>query len=91
MLNFNIKVQIDFLYWIISGALQLTNLGYEHIDRLIKVTEKYSNISMDLADSSLILVSEISGITKIATIDSDYYIYRTCNGTVLENVLKSYL
>ena len=38
--------------------------------------ETYSDIPSDLADGSLLIVSEITGIKDIVTIDSDYYIYR---------------
>ncbi len=91
LLNFNVNVQIDFLYWLNSGAVDIVNLEYRHLERIISLTKKYSNVPMDLADSSLIVVSEITGIIQIATIDSDYYIYRTQKSNALTNVLTQYL
>jgi len=46
---------------------------------------------MDLADSSLLIVSEMLGIKVIMTIDSDYYIYRIKGNKALKNVLSDYL
>lgn len=41
---------------------------------------------MDFGDASLVVASEIKGIKKIATIDSDFYIYRDIRKKYLENV-----
>ena len=42
---------------------------------------------MDLADASLIIVSEKLGIKEIITIDNDYYIYRTIKKEMIRNIL----
>ncbi len=91
MLDFNLEVQIDFLEWIRREAIQLVNLEINHIGRLIELTKQYSNIPMDLADGSLLVVSELTGIKNILTIDSDYYIYRTKNKQYLTNLLEPLL
>lgn len=39
---------------------------------------------MDLADASLIVTAESRAIRRIFTVDSDFYIYRLANGSVLE-------
>ena len=91
MLDFNVKVQIDFLEWISREAIQLMNLETNHILRLIELTRKYSDVPMDLADGSLIVVSELTGIKNILTIDSDYYIYRTRKKQYLTNLLTPIL
>ena len=76
MLDFNVNVQIDFLKWLYREAIQIANLESEHIKRLIDLSEKYSDVPMDLADGSLLVVSEMTGIQNIIAIDTDYYIYR---------------
>lgn len=91
ILDFNLEVQIDFLEWIRREAIQLVNLEINHIGRLIELTKQYSNIPMDLADGSLLVVSELTGIKNILTIDSDYYIYRTKNKQYLTNLLEPLL
>ena len=44
------------------------------------------NVLMDLADASLVVVAESRGYRRLFTIDSDFYIYRLADGSVLEVV-----
>ncbi len=88
MLDFNIQTQIDFLTWIKLGGVSVENLEKEDLNRIIELSKKYSDIPMDLADASLIVLSEKMKIKQIITIDSDYYVYRTINKEMLENVFK---
>ena len=46
--------------------------------------EKYQDIPMDLADASLVVVAESLPLHQVFTVDSDFYIYRLSNGSVLE-------
>lgn len=87
MLSFNVNVQIDFLQWIIREGVSVVNLDNAHLERIIELSKKYSDVPMDLADSSLIAVSEMTGIHDIITIDSDYYIYKTRSNRGLNNLL----
>jgi uncharacterized protein len=48
---------------------------------------QYANVPMDLADASLVAVAECRGIRRLFTLDSDFYIYRTSDGSVLETVV----
>jgi len=91
MLSFNIHVQIGFLKWIKRGAVQIANLDEFHLERLIELAEKYSDRPMDLADGSLLVVSELRGIKSIITVDSDFYVYRTKNKQNLINLLEPYI
>ena len=86
MLNYNADVQIDFLKWIDRGGIKVEEIREPDIGRIIELSQKYSDIPMDLADASLIAISERSNIKDIITIDSDYYIYRTTNKEMLNNI-----
>ena len=88
MLDFNINAQIDFLKWIKLGGLKVEDIETEEIDKIIKLSEKYYDIPMDLADATLIVISERLGIKEIITIDSDYYIYRTTEREMLINIFN---
>ena len=88
MLDFNINAQIDFLKWIKLGGLKVEDIETEEIDKIIKLSEKYSDIPMDLADATLIIISERLGLKEIITIDSDYYIYRTTEKEMLINIFN---
>lgn len=91
LLSFNVKVQIDFLEWLKREAVTIINLENIHLERIIQLSKKYSDVPMDLADSSLIVIAELANITDIITIDSDYYIYRTKNKKSLNNILAPFL
>jgi uncharacterized protein len=91
LLSFNVNVQIDFLEWLRREAITIVNLENNHLDRIIQLSKKYSDIPMDLADSSLIVIAEQTGIHEIITIDSDYYIYKTKNKKILNNILLPFL
>ena len=70
------------------GGVRIENIASEELWRIIELTEKYSSVPMDLADASLILISERLNIREILTIDSDYYIYRTMKKEMLINVFE---
>jgi len=91
LLSFNVNVQIDFLEWLKREAVTIVNLENIHLERIIQLSKKYSDVPMDLADSSLIVIAELTNITDIITIDSDYYIYRTKNKKLLNNILLPFL
>ena len=91
LLSFNINVQIDFLEWLKREAISIINLENIHLERIIQLSKKYSDVPMDLADSSLIVIAELTNTTDIITIDSDYYIYKTKNKKSLNNILLPFL
>ena len=91
LLSFNVNVQIDFLEWLKREAVTIVNLENIHLERIIQLSKKYSDVPMDLADSSLIVIAELTNITDIITIDSDYYIYKTKNKKLLNNLLLPFL
>jgi uncharacterized protein len=88
MLDFNLGAQIDFLKWIKLGGLKVEDIETEEIGKIIKLSEKYSDVPMDLADATLIIISERLEIKEIITIDSDYYIYRTTEKDMLINIFN---
>jgi hypothetical protein len=86
MLDFSVKTQINFLKWINRGGLQIFELEFYHLIRIIELSEKFNDVPMDLADASLIVASEANNITNIATVDSDFYVYRDIRNKYLVNV-----
>ena len=87
MLSFNSLIQIDFLTWLYRDPIHLIELEKQHVRRLIELFEKYADVPIDLADGSLLILSEITGIRHIVTVDSDYYIYRLKDKKALINLL----
>lgn len=86
MLDFSIKAQLALLEWINRGGLQIYVIDESNISRIKQLTEKFSDVPMDLADASLIVVSELTGYREIASIDSDFYIYRDVRNHYLTNI-----
>lgn len=86
MLGFSVKVQIALLEWINRGGLYLIEIETYHITRLIELSEKFKDVPMDLADATLIVAAESNNIKEIATIDSDFYIYRDVRKRYLKNI-----
>jgi predicted nucleic acid-binding protein len=91
MLGFSIEAQKSCLRWIKRRGLLIFDLGADHIERLIELMDKYSDLPMDLADASLWVASEELRTVRIATIDSDYRVYRPRPGVSFKNELAGYL
>ncbi len=62
-------------------VLDITALETERMDSLM---QQYQNVPMDFADSSLVAVADIRGFRRVFTTDSDFYIYRLSDGSMLE-------
>jgi predicted nucleic acid-binding protein len=45
-------------------------------ERIRTLMQKYKDTPMDLADASLVTLAEETGLSRIFTLDSDFYIYR---------------
>jgi uncharacterized protein len=88
MLSYNTDVLADFLKWINRGGAKIEDIAVPDLERIIELLQKYSDVPMDLADASLIVISERSNIMDIITIDSDYCIYRTAGKQMLNNIFN---
>lgn len=91
MLDFNLRVQIDFLKWVELDALTLYEISQNDIAHIIAMMEKYGDIPMDLADASLMYIANREDIKDIISIDSDFDIYRTLKKQNLVNLLGMFL
>jgi predicted nucleic acid-binding protein len=87
MLDFSIDAELDFLDWAYRGGLRIHELSETDLERIIALTRKYRDRSMDLSDASLIVASELLGITQIISLDGDCEIYRRADRKPLENIL----
>ena len=86
LLDFNGRVQRDFLRWVRDGAVQLVDVTSEDLSRLCELTEKYADRPMDFADATLVLIAERTSIKAVVSLDSDFDIYRLKSGKALENL-----
>ena len=88
MLSYDVRAQLALLKWIERGALQIREISGEAIGRIAQLMEKYSDLPMDLADATLVVVAETSGIREIMTIDSHFNSYRTVDRKSIRNVFS---
>jgi uncharacterized protein len=69
-----------------DGRLLLHEMTLLEVERIAELMEKYADQPMDLADATLVSVAESGRLKQIFTVDSDFRIYRTCDGLALEVV-----
>ena len=62
--------------WISRGAVEIYDIQNNDFKRLKDLTQKYRDLPMDFADGCLVAIAEQLGIQEIATIDSDFEVYR---------------
>lgn len=88
MLDFDSTAQLSLLEWIRRGGLEMYVISAKDVQRIIELTKKYRDTPIDLADASLIVAAETTGIREIASIDSDFYVYRTAENELITNVFE---
>ena len=76
---------VRFLEWL-SAAVEIDDALREDLARMIEVIEKYSDLPADLADVSLVALCERRSIVTIASINSDFDVYRLPRGRKFQNV-----
>jgi predicted nucleic acid-binding protein len=66
------------LLWrlVLREDLILGELDVTALERSRALMEKYRDLPMDLADSTLVALAEVRGIKRVFTLDSDFRIYR---------------
>ncbi len=79
-------IQEKFLLWIERGGLEVAAPDQKSVSGLLKIIRQYCDVPMDLADATLMLYAVETGINEIATIDSDFHIYRTPKKDYLNNI-----
>jgi predicted nucleic acid-binding protein len=88
LLDFSVPAQIDFVRWIATGAVELVHLSREDLARIVELTQQYSDLPMDFADASLVVIGERLSIEHIATIDADSYVYRMKGRRFFHNIFR---
>lgn len=66
-LSFCREAQLDFLTWVEKGALTVAPVTEDDITRLYELTRRPPNYPVDLADTSLLLLSEKLDISTVIT------------------------
>lgn len=85
LLGFSTHVQTDFLEWAIAG-LEVDRETASDLPRIIAIMKKYADLPAGFADASLVAMCERRGIADVATLDTDFDVYRTADRKHLRNV-----
>ena len=74
---------------LVSSRTQISeSVQAQHVVEAAKLMEKYSDIPMDFADATLVLLGEEKAVTEIITLDRrGFSTFRTPKGKVFRNVL----
>jgi predicted nucleic acid-binding protein len=80
--------QVRFLDKVVRGAFRIWTIEIIHLERMLALMVKYSDLPMDLADASLVVLAEELGDGRILTTDlRDFRVYRWHNDRPFENLL----
>ena len=86
----SVNAELAFVRGITRGAAQLFSLDAADLPRVERLTAKYCDLPMDLADASLVILAERLGHGRILSTDRrDFESYRSKNHAPFENLLGS--
>lgn len=80
------QLQRNMWEYVEKAVLQLHFSNEAEQKRMKQLMEQYQDTPMDLADASLVVAAEVLNLTRIFTLDSDFYVYRINNSGVFEVV-----
>lgn len=86
LLDFSTRNQQRFLEFIARDAVEVVHPEAADWERYLYLTEKYADLPADFADISLVAACERRMTRRIASIDSDFTIYRYNDRQTFENV-----
>ena len=75
LLDFSQQAQQDFLGWV-EQAVIIDQSTIEDWSRIIELLKKYADLPADFADASLIVLCERLNTRYVASVGSDFTIYR---------------
>lgn len=70
------KTQYEFLNWLNLARIEIAPLTHREMTAIGEMMVQYDNVPMDFADGCLLYLANTHKVNQIATIDSDFRIYR---------------
>lgn len=86
LLDFSRQAQLDFWKWVRNGALVLIEPEAADWDRMLELLQKYADRPMDFTDATLVALCERLGTRDVASVDSDFTVYRYRNRQHFRNL-----
>jgi predicted nucleic acid-binding protein len=84
LLRFSVEAQRDLLGWAYE-ALNIDQDTATDLPRIIAILEKYRDMPADFADASLVALAERRNISRVASIDREFAVYRLAGKRRFEN------
>lgn len=72
-------MQNQVAQYLLDDLLTIQEIQSGDYGRLFALMEQYQDRPMDLADATLVVTAERTGINQILTLDSDFLFYRIDN------------
>jgi predicted nucleic acid-binding protein len=85
VLDFSHQAQQDFLFWA-EQACHIDGDTTQDLPRIRALHKKYSDLPADFADASLVALCERPRVSTVASVDSDFTIYRTKSRHTFRNL-----
>ncbi len=85
LLRFSTDARRDLLWWA-HNALEIDQGTAADLPRIIDLLEKYGDLRADFADVALVALAERLNVSRVASVDRDFAIYRFSGGRHFENV-----
>lgn len=68
---------LAFFEMLSEGAADIPHFGVSEFESFAWYFRKYADRKPDFADLSLLVLADMSGITRVLTFDRDFHVYRT--------------
>jgi uncharacterized protein len=85
LLRFSVEAQRDLLWWA-HRSVEIDQGTSADLPRIAAILGKYRDMPADFADASLVALAERLNLSRIASVDSDFTIYRLPGGRAFRNV-----
>jgi len=85
LLRFSVDAQRDFLSWA-HRSLEIDQSTSSDLPRIMELLDKYRDLPADFADVSLLALAERLNVLRVASVDSDFAVYRLSGKRRFENV-----
>lgn len=84
VLDFSVDAQMDCLTWA-HQALRIDDGTGRDLPRITAIIDKYRDLPADFADASLVALCERLDCFDVASVDSDFTIYRSASRKAFRN------
>ena len=85
LLRFSVEAQRDLLWWA-HKSIEIDQGTAGDLPRIIDLLDKYRDMPTDFADASLVALAERLKVSRVASIDSDFAVYRLPGKRRFQNV-----